>query len=75
MIAVASLALLGGAVAGWAEPAQPDVATRYEQALDWACQMRLEPGPDADRLYDRAHRVAPSLPDPAMAGDECFQAP
>lgn len=84
MIAVASLALLGGAAAGWADSVRADtvtaasstdadVVTQYQQALDQACGMRLEPGPEAYRLYERAHQAAPWLPDPGMAADQCFQ--
>ena len=75
MIAVASVALLGSAAAGWATTAQPDAVTAYQQSLDRACQAGLYPGPDAYRLYQQAHRVAPSLPDPGLVAEECFEAP
>jgi len=73
MFAIGSLAVLGSVASSGAAPVQSDPVWRYERALDRACQMRVEPGTDADRLYPAAHAVAPYLPDPEMAADECFQ--
>lgn len=75
MIALAAVALLGGAGTVGAKAAQPDVVTRYEQALNRACEFGTAPGPSAYRLYQRAHRVEPWLLSPAQAFDECIQAP
>ena len=75
MIALAAAALLGGAGTVAARAAQPDVVTRYEQALDRACEFGAAPGPSAYRLYERAHRVEPWLMNPGQAFDECIQAP
>jgi len=78
-MAVAALALTGMTGSAWAAntdvAAKARVATRYEQALQRACETGVVPGHSIDRLSMRAKQVNPNLPDPQTAFEQCLQEP